>query len=65
MDRMIMDNLEMTGRKWSWPSLKYNPTVCLKGLRKSMKRPHFDEPVQSSSQDLSLDPSIYEKVTPT
>jgi hypothetical protein len=65
MHRMVMDNLEVIGRKWSWSSLKYEPTVCLKGPRKSMKRPQFVEPVQSSSQILSLDPSKYENVTAT
>jgi hypothetical protein len=34
---MMINELERYGRKRSWPNLKYYPSMCLEGLRKTMK----------------------------
>jgi hypothetical protein len=51
-------NWKGSGRKWSWPNLKYYPYNCLEGLRKTMK--NLSQDSRSPGQDLNPGHPEYE-----
>jgi hypothetical protein len=50
---MIM-NWKECGRKWSWPNLRYCPSIFLEKLRKTTKSPYQDR--WSSGLDFNVGP---------
>jgi hypothetical protein len=53
-----MMNWKGGGRKRSWPNFRYNPSICLEGLRKSTKRISQDS--RSPVRDLNPGYPAYE-----
>jgi hypothetical protein len=54
-DRMLNNELERYGRKWSWPNIRHNSSICLEVLRKTVR--NLSEDNLSLGWDLSLRPS--------
>lgn len=53
-DDIIVNNiLEIIGRKWPWPTLKYCPKIHLEGLRTTTKK-HDSPPQGRNVKDIKL-----------
>jgi hypothetical protein len=46
------------GRVWSWPNLRYYPSIFLEVVRRILKNSSEDS--RSAGQDLNLEPTKYE-----
>jgi hypothetical protein len=52
-------NWKGCGKKRSWPNLRYYPSICLEGLRKTTK--NLSQDTRSPVRDLNPGPPEYEE----